>query len=85
MISWGPIIIGLIFGLVVGFSFRKNEYFNNSSLLVIFIFLIIVSCLEGEFPFYENSPISLGFLAASLGIVMGKLLFGRKENSNKNS
>ncbi|WP_295722398.1 energy-converting hydrogenase B subunit J [uncultured Methanobrevibacter sp.] len=85
MISWGPIIVGLIFGLVVGFSFRKNEYFNYSSLLFMFIFLLIISCLEGEFPFYENLPISLGFFSASLGLVIGKLLFGRKENSNKNS
>ncbi len=85
MISWGPIIFGFIFGLIVGFSFRKTEYFNNTSLLVIFIFLIILSYLEGSFPFYTDTSFSLGVLATSCGLVIGKLLFGRKDNSNMDS
>lgn len=85
MISWGPIIFGLIFGLIVGVSFRKTEYFNNTSLLVVFIFLIILSYLEGSFPFYTDTSFSLGFLATTFGLIIGNLLFGRKYNSNNDS
>ncbi len=85
MISFGPIIVGLIFGLVIGYSFRKSEYFNYSSLLAIFLLLIVVAVLEGSFPFYAHMPISVGFLAASVGLILGKVLFGRKDNSKKDS
>ena len=85
MISWGPIIFGFIFGLIVGLSFRKTEYFNYTSLFVVFIFLIILSYLEGSFPFYTDASVSLGFLTTTFGLIIGNLLFGRKDNSNMDS
>lgn len=82
MINLGPIIFGLVFGFVIGFRLRYTEYFTNSSLIVMFIILVLVGCLEGAFPYYTDFSFSTGFIAAAIALVLSKLIFGRKRNTN---
>lgn len=84
MISWGPIIFGFIFGLIIGSRFRLDRYFNKSSLCVILIFGLIVAFFEGNYPFYTDFNISTGFVSAIIALVIMNLIFSRKENSNLN-
>ncbi|OWT33134.1 energy-converting hydrogenase B subunit J [Methanobrevibacter sp. 87.7] len=82
MISWGPIIFGFIFGCIIGSRFRLDDYFNKTSLLVVFILALVVAYLEGAFPFYNDFVFSTGFASAAIALVITNLIFGRKKNSN---
>lgn len=82
MINWGPIIFGFIFGCIIGSRFRLDNYFNKTSLLVIFIVALVVAYLEGAFPFYTDFKFATGFVSAAIALVITNLIFGRKKNSN---
>ena len=73
MISLGPIIFGLIFGLIIGSQIKLNvsdAKFTLASFVVILIAGIIAAWQLGNFPF---------FLSALIGIFVGKLLFARSK------
>ena len=79
---WGPIIFGLILGILIGSQIKLNASdakFTLGSFVVILIAGIIVAWKLGEFPFYEGSPVSTAFLSALIGIFVGKLLFARSK------
>lgn len=80
MLSLGPIIFGLILGLVIGSQIKlgvSDTHFTLGSFVVIFIAGIVVAWQSGNYPFYTDLPISTAFLAALIGIFVGKLLFAR--------
>ncbi len=82
MISLGPIIFGLILGLIIGSQIKLNvsdAKFTLASFVVILIAGIIVAWQLGNFPFYTDFPISTAFLSALIGIFVGKLLFARSK------
>lgn len=82
MISLGPIIFGLILGLVIGSQIKLNvsdAKFTLGSFAVILIAGIIVAFGLGEFPYYEGAFVSTAFLSALIGIFVGKLLFARSK------
>lgn len=82
MISLGPIIFGLILGLVIGSQIRLNASdakFTLGSFVVILIAGIIVAWQSGNYPFYTDLPVSTAFLSALIGIFVGKLLFARSK------
>jgi energy-converting hydrogenase B subunit J len=82
MISLGPIIFGIILGLIIGSQIKLNvsdAKFTLSSFVVILIAGIIVAWQLGEFPFYASSLLSSAFLSALIGIFIGVLLFGRRK------
>jgi energy-converting hydrogenase B subunit J len=82
MLSLGPIIFGLILGLVIGSQIKLDiggAKFTLASFAVIFIAGIIMAWQIGNFPFYTDLPISTAFLAALIGIFVGKLLFARSK------
>ncbi len=82
MISFGPIIFGLILGLLIGSQIKLNAgdaKFTLGSFAVIFIAGIIVAWQSGNYPFYTDLPISTAFLSALIGIFVGKLLFARSK------
>ena len=82
MLSLGPIIFGLIFGLIIGSQLKLNvsdAKFTLGSFIVILIAGIIVAWQAGNFPFYEGLPISTAFLSALIGIFVGKLIFARSK------
>lgn len=82
MLSLGPIIFGLILGMVIGSQLKLDidgAKFTLASFAVIFIVGIIVALQVGNYPFYTDLPISTAFLSALIGIFVGKLLFARSK------
>lgn len=79
MLSLGPIIFGLILGLIIGsqIKIRDNTKFTLGSFVIILIAGIIVAWQSGNYPFYNDLPISTAFSSALIGIFVGKLLFAR--------
>ena len=82
MLSLGPIIFGLILGIVIGSQIKlgvSDTHFTIGSFVVIFIAGIVVAWQSGNYPFYTDLPISTAFLSALIGIFVGKLLFARSK------
>ena len=82
MLSLGPIIFGLLLGLVIGSQIKLNvsdAQFTKASFAVILIAGIGVAWQSGNYPFYTDLPISTAFLAALIGIFVGRLLFARSK------
>ena len=82
MLSLGPIIFGLLLGIVIGSQIKLNlddTEFTKASFIIIFIAAIIVAWQSGNFPFYTDLPISTAFVSALIGIFVGKLLFARSK------
>ena len=82
MLSLGPIIFGLILGLIIGSQIKLNNndtHFTLGSFIVILIAGIIVAWQSGNYPFYTDLPISTAFLSALIGIFVGKLIFARSK------
>ena len=80
MISFGPIIVGLLLGIIIGSQIKlggTDAKFPLVSFVVIFIAGVIVAWQSGNYPFYTDLPISTAFLSALIGIFVGKLLFAR--------
>ena len=78
----GPIIFGLLLGIVIGsqikFKFADTR-FTLASVAIIFIVGIIVAWQSGNYPFHNDFPVSTAFLSALIGIIVSSLLFGRGE------
>jgi len=82
MLSLGPIIFGLILGLVIGSQIKLNvsdTRFTLAAFIMILIAGIIVAWQSGNFPFYTDLPVSTAFLSALIGIFVGKLIFARSK------
>ena len=82
MFSLGPVIFGLILGLIIGSQIKLNNndtHFTLGSFIVILIAGIIVAWQSGNYPFYTDLPISTAFLSALIGIFVGKLIFARSK------
>lgn len=82
MLSIGPIIFGLILGLIIGSQIKLNNmdiHFTLGAFMVILIAGIVVALEAGNYPFYTDLPISTAFLSALIGIFVGKLIFARSK------
>ena len=82
MLSLGPIIFGLILGLLIGSQLKLNvrdTHFTLGAFIIILIAGIIVAWQSGNFPFYTDLPLSTAFLSALIGIFVGKLIFARSK------
>ena len=81
MLVLGPVIFGFILGLVLGSQIKKNPKsdvnFTVASSVVILIAGIVTAWQLGQYPFYNDVPVSTGFLSALIGLLIGKLLFAR--------
>ena len=82
MLSLGPIIFGLVLGLVIGSQLKLNvsdTRFTLAAFIIILIAGIIVAWQSGNVPFYTDVPLSTAFLSALIGIFVGKLIFARSK------
>ena len=82
MLSLGPIIFGLILGLIIGSQIKLNNndtQFTLGAFVIVLIAGIIVAWQSGNYPFYTDLPISTSFLSALIGIFVGKLIFARSK------
>lgn len=78
MLVLGPIIFGFILGLVIGASIRPTDFkFTVTSYVVILIATVLIAWQLGQFAFYNDLPVATGFVAAAVGLIVGKLLIGR--------
>ena len=81
MIVIGPIIFGLILGLIIGSQIKtgniRDTSFKTSSYIVIIIAALIMAWQLGEFPFYDFVPLSSAFVSALIGVLLSKLIFAR--------
>lgn len=82
MLSLGPIIFGLILGLIIGSQIKLNNndtQFTLGAFVIVLIAGLIVAWQSGNYPFYTDLPISTAFLSALIGIFVGKLIFARSK------
>lgn len=77
MLSLGPIIFGIILGVIIGSQIKLkccDSNFTWASFVIIIIAGIIIAWQSGNYPFYTDLPISTAFVSALIGIFVGKLL-----------
>ena len=82
MLSLGPIIFGLILGIIIGSQIKLNNndtQFTLGAFVIVLIAGLIVAWQSGNYPFYTDLPISTAFLSALIGIFVGKLIFARSK------
>ena len=82
MLILGPMIFGLILGVIIGSQIKlavSDTKFTLGSFVVIFIAALIVAWQAGNYPFYRDVSLSTSFLSALIGIFVGKLLFARSK------
>lgn len=81
MIAIGPIVFGLILGVIIGSQIKTDNIsdtsFTASSYVIIIIAALMMAWQLGEFPYYEYIPLSTGFVSALIGILLSKFIFAR--------
>ncbi|AEG19185.1 hypothetical protein [Methanobacterium paludis] len=81
MVYIGPLVLGFIIGFILGTRIKQNPDSKLKFGASVFVVLIIVALLMayqlGPFPYYTDSKLANGLLAALAGIIVGKLTFGR--------
>ncbi len=77
----GPLILGFLIGFIIGTRIKpvpeSKLKFDKEVYAVIIIMAIIVAYYQQPFPYYQDIPLASGFLAGLVGIILGKLTFGR--------
>lgn len=81
MVYIGPLVLGFIIGFILGTRIKQNPDSKLKFGASVFVVLIIVALLMayqlGPFPYYTDSRLANGLLAALAGIIIGKLTLGR--------
>lgn len=77
----GPLVLGFLIGFIIGTRIKpvpeSKLKFDKEVYAVIIIIAIIVAYYQQPFPYYQDIPLASGFLAGLVGIILGKLTFGR--------
>ena len=78
-ISFGPIIIALIFGFIIGTRLHLNEEnsfkFTVGAIIALIVGGFLMAYDIGHFIF-QDMPIAIEFFAAILGVLIGGALLG---------
>lgn len=81
MVYIGPLVLGFIIGFILGTRIKPNPgskiYFPASVYVLLAIVVIVMAYQLGPFPYYTDSVLANGLIAALAGIIVGKLTFGR--------
>jgi energy-converting hydrogenase B subunit J len=81
MLYIGPTLFGFLLGFILGTRIKNNPEskinFPISSYLVVVLVALFMAWQIGPFPYYTDLPLASGFLAAIIGIMAGKIIFGR--------
>jgi energy-converting hydrogenase B subunit J len=82
----GPLVLGFLLGFILGTRIKPSPEsklkFNAEVYAIVLIAAIIVAYFLGPFPYYQDVPLASGFVSAIIGIIIGKLLFGREKKNN---
>ena len=77
----GPLVLGFLLGFIIGTRIKpvpeSKLKFDKEVYAIVIIAGIIVAYWQGPFPYYQDIPLASGFLAGIIGIILGKLTFGR--------
>ena len=77
---FGPVIISLIFGFIVGsrihLKLDNSFIFTAGGIIALLILAFIMSYGLGQYPVYGDLPIATAFIAAIIGIFLGSALLG---------
>ena len=77
----GPLVLGFIIGFIIGTRIKpvpeSKLKFDKEVYAVVIIVGIIIAIYQGPFPYYQDLPLASGFVAGLVGIILGKLTFGR--------
>lgn len=81
----GPLVLGFLLGFILGTRIKLSPEselkFGTEVYAIVLIAAIIVAYFIGAFPYYIDVPLASGFVAAIIGIIVGKLLFGREKRN----
>jgi energy-converting hydrogenase B subunit J len=82
----GPLVLGFLLGFILGTRIKPSSEsklkFSAEVYAIVVIAAIIVAYFLGPFPYYQDVPLASGFVSAIIGIIIGKLLFGREKKNN---
>jgi energy-converting hydrogenase B subunit J len=83
----GPMVLGFLLGFILGSRIKENPEsklkFDSSVYLIFLIIAFLVAYFLGPFPYYQDAPLASGFVAAAVGIIMGKLILGKDRKPEK--
>ena len=81
MLHLGPIIFGFIIGFILGTRLNTNSEnamkLTITSFIVIFIVVLIMAWQIGPYPYYHDLPVATGFISSAIGLIIGKVIFGK--------
>ncbi|MGL4669269.1 MAG: energy-converting hydrogenase B subunit J [Methanobacteriaceae archaeon] len=78
-IVWGPIIVGLILGFIIGTRIKNKGdiiNFKLSSIIVLTVLFILVAWQLGQYPYYNDLPLATVFVSSGLGLLIGRYTSG---------
>ncbi len=82
----GPLVLGFLLGFILGTRIKPSPEsklkFGVEVYAIVLITAIIVAYFIGAFPYYADVPLASGYVSAIIGLIIGKLIFGRSK-SNK--
>ncbi|MGB9978926.1 energy-converting hydrogenase B subunit J [Methanobacterium sp.] len=77
----GPLVLGFLMGFIIGTRIKpvpeSKLKFDKEVYAVVVIVGVIIAIYQAPFPYYQDIPLASGFLAGLVGIILGKLTFGR--------
>jgi len=83
IIYLGPLVIGFLLGFILGTRIKTDPEsklkFDKEVFAIVFIAAIIVAYFIGPFPYYKDIPLASGYISGIIGLLIGKLLFGREK------
>ncbi len=77
--QWGPILFGLIYGIIIGYKVRSEEI-PKSMYIIILIVSILIAAALGTYPDYQWTlfgriiRFSEAFFATVLGVVISVII-----------
>lgn len=77
----GPLVLGFLIGFILGTRIKPSPEsklkFDVEVYAIVLIAAILIAYYLGPFPYYQDVPLASGFVSAIIGLIIGKLLFGR--------
>lgn len=79
----GPLVLGFLLGFILGTRIKPSPEsklkFGAEVYAIVLITAIIVAYFVGAFPYYKDVPLASGYVSAIIGLIIGKLIFGREK------
>ena len=77
MFVWGPMLIALLIGFVIGTRFKNLQNFTLLSFVFMIIVVLLYAGMYGQYPYYDDFSFSSTIISGIVGLFIGKLIFDR--------